>query len=102
MTDKFHVVHLSDIQRSGSIQENDKDTLKSVRKLLIKKENDIARADRIRKMQIRDINQHYQFELGRVEGDHCKTWHNYLTLHETSLSSFVSLPPYLLCSPIQR
>ena len=69
MTNTVQEIHFSDVQHEDILREADKNYLKCVRRLLIKKENEIACADRTRKMQIRDVTQHYQFELRRVEGD---------------------------------
>ena len=70
MTNTVQEIQFSDVQHEDILREADKNYLKCVRRLLIKKENEIACADRTRKMQIRDVTQHYQFELRRVEGDH--------------------------------
>lgn len=64
MTDTVQEIH------SDEVHEGEREYLNCVRRLLIKKENEMACADKTRKMQIRDVNQHYQFELRRVEGDH--------------------------------
>lgn len=63
MTDAVQEIHFTDVH------EGEREYLKCVRRLIIKKENEMACADKTRKMQIRDVNQHYQFELRRVEGD---------------------------------
>lgn len=44
------------------------DEAKHIRGLTIRREREIAEADRHRKSQIRNINQHYEFELSRAEG----------------------------------
>jgi hypothetical protein len=76
MTNAFQEIRFNDVQQIDNFQEGDHIYLKCVRRLLIKKENEIACADRTRKMQIRDVTQHYQFELRRVEGDHPSAGHN--------------------------
>ena len=43
---------------------------KRARNLLLKKDSQIAAAENLRKAQIRNANQHYLYELRRVEGSH--------------------------------
>ena len=43
---------------------------KRARNLLVKKDSQIAAAETLRKAQIRNANQHYLYELRRVEGTH--------------------------------
>ena len=44
------------------------DEVKYIRGITVRRENEIAEADRHRKSQIRNINQHYEFELSRAKG----------------------------------
>lgn len=44
------------------------ESLKRKRSITIRKENQIAAADAIRKIQIKSINQHFQFEVQKAEG----------------------------------
>jgi hypothetical protein len=76
MTNTAQEFHFNDVQQIDNFNESDDNYLKCVRRLLIKKENEIACADRTRKMQIRDVTQHYQFELRRVEGNHTSVDHS--------------------------
>lgn len=79
---------------SAQNQGNDSEinTSKRKRSLLKRKESQIAAADAIRKTQIKSINQHYQFEVRKAEGNLTLIWHRslFVSLSLSSLSHSIS------------
>lgn len=57
---------------TSALESHDYDNVvrKRARSLLVRKDSQIAAAEAMRKAQIRNANQHYQYELRRAEGSH--------------------------------